>query len=81
MVNVLEHGRPAVKLQPEDVVALHWVHQAEDRRLFGVFRLKGAKHLVPDYQCTGVVLVDVLAVSSMVDAVVFGCVDDVFQRA
>lgn len=66
-------------LQVEYIVAGHRVHQAVDRRILRVFRLESAEHEVPDNENTCVILVNVLRVTTVMDAMMRWRVDDVLK--
>ena len=72
------HFRPTVRVDPKPVVAIQ-------RRYYAVFnffkfRFKGSEHSVPTHQNTGIVLIQILRIYSMMNPMVRRRIENILDR-
>ena len=77
----MEHIGPFVKSNPQGIVAVNVLGQAEAGLIIGVFGLERAEKSIPDDKYPSVVAVDVFGIASVMNAVVRRRVEYEFEGA
>ena len=81
MADIMEHIGPFVKSNPQGIVAMNVLGQAEAGLIIGVFRLERVEKSIPDDKYASRIAVNIFGIASVMHAVVRRRVEYEFEGA